>query len=393
MPAKKVLPISDPRVYATTHHSSLLAILFANPESYPWIYSNYIQQFTLKNLYESNRTGTLEFFIDHYGDYEVLEHRICPMIRFSRIPKEVAAALPGSTLDFLKQMISFGHYIYCTFDTYYIAAWRSGQHNPHMNLLYGFDDEDQVFYSGDNYSNGKYSFLQIPYAQVEASMNSYMNGGILDQSEGFELLQYRSPYDRPHYKGDPSKIVHSQEMLRLKLGKMIDDIRGFLLTPDQSYRIFAASAAESNELVLRLAQNHAAEPQIVRYEFLDSPLYAFGIAQYAVLREYVEAVITHADPYIDARAVSSVCDHKRLMLSRLAFINEYYPLPNYKELTDQNQSLYETASQIQSLCVKYNITKRPPILFKIQRFYEEMELRDRLFMEALASSLLSVLSR
>lgn len=32
---KNVLPICDPHIYATTHHSSLLAILFAYPESYP----------------------------------------------------------------------------------------------------------------------------------------------------------------------------------------------------------------------------------------------------------------------------------------------------------------------------------------------------------------------
>lgn len=355
---KKVLPISDSKIYATTHQASLLAILFAYPESYPWVYSNYIQQFTLRDIYHSNRVGTLDFFIDHYGDYEVLEHRICPMIRFARIPREFL-----NETDIIGTLIKYiddGNYLYCTCDVFYISCWTNHfqkHHFPHMALVYGYDTQEKVFYMGDNYFSGKYSLQKIPFSEMESSMRSYINGQILDQSEGIELLKYRSPFIKPHYEGDWSKEVHSKEMLRLKIGKIINDIQGYLLYPEQSY------------------------------QFQDSPLYAFGIAQHAVFREYIQNIIDHNDRYVDVKFTSSMLDHKVLMKLRVDYIHSQHTLGKYEELSENIQCLIEMVHAVQMLIIKYNIAPSDRILQKIYNNSFEIENKEKYFLELLLHEL------
>ena len=39
----KKLKIGEPIIYAYSHQAALLSVLYEYPETYPWIYSNYIQ--------------------------------------------------------------------------------------------------------------------------------------------------------------------------------------------------------------------------------------------------------------------------------------------------------------------------------------------------------------
>lgn len=147
------------------------------------------------------------------------------MIRFARIPREFIK--DSNIVNSLIQYIDDGNYLYCTCDVYYISCWKhhfQKNHFPHMALIYGYDRQEKVFYMGDNYLDGKYSLQKIPFLEVKVAIQSYINEQILDQSEGIELLKYRSPFIKPHYEGDWSKEVHSKEMLQLKVGKIIDNI-------------------------------------------------------------------------------------------------------------------------------------------------------------------------
>ena len=59
----KKLKIGEPIIYAYCHQAALLSVLYEYPETYPWIYSNYIQIYTLYDLWkQKDRLGTLDFY-------------------------------------------------------------------------------------------------------------------------------------------------------------------------------------------------------------------------------------------------------------------------------------------------------------------------------------------
>lgn len=126
------------------------------------------------------------------------------------------------------------------------------------------------------------------------------------------------------------------------------------------------------------------------FQFQDSPLYVFGIMQYGVLREYIQNDINNNDSYIDTKFASSMLDHKVLMKGRIEYIHNFYPFNEYKNLSNNIQSLIKVIRKMQMLMIKYNIKPSVDILQKVYDLSFEIEKNDKDFMECLLLELKNI---
>ena len=65
------------------------SMLMAREECKPWVFSNFIQIYALKDLYNKGiRTGTIDFFYNLYGDWTYFHLKANPWIRINSMPFE-----------------------------------------------------------------------------------------------------------------------------------------------------------------------------------------------------------------------------------------------------------------------------------------------------------------
>lgn len=138
---KKILDVKYPIVdcYPSTGHA--LAILQCHDEMEGWILSNFIQLF-----------GTDEYTIDYF-DFDVYN---CPFINYGEITFSAVSAL-SSYKDFIVKMINDGYYVSVYVESSMLKLYNLDV-GLHQLFIYGYDLSKNVFYCGDHFVNGKYSF-------------------------------------------------------------------------------------------------------------------------------------------------------------------------------------------------------------------------------------------
>lgn len=304
------LPVVFPDINAYPHQGILFSILFAREDCLPWIFSNFIQTYTLKNLYANKeRSGTVDFFNSLYGDWRNFFIKANPWIQLQTFSMEWL--IDKSIVDILKKYLQQGKYCFFDVDMFYISAYKKVYHKEHMYhdiFIYGYNDVEKYFYFGDN-TVGKYCFDIVFYSELEESTKNILKDyyEIKDNSHDYrEKLMYIIEVKKNSERSNGNKVF-DKEIYGLNINKIINDIKEYLLFP---------CYGES-------------------YKFSD--FYVYGINCFDELINYIYMANKECSE-IDIRGFYSFGEHKKLMLFRIKYLqNSYgdefnYLLSEYEEI-------------------------------------------------------------
>ncbi|WFR57125.1 hypothetical protein QA584_26530 [Anaerocolumna sp. AGMB13025] len=330
---KKILPISVAPIRGYSHQAALLSILLSYNQCKPWICNNYIQIFSLYNLKESDRSGTLDFLYTDYGDFRNYEYSANPWLRFFEMPIFMMKHNDFDIIEFIINAINSDYYMQIEVDKYYICKYDEYHkyHDMHWIYIYGYDKETNIFNCCDNFLDGVFSYENIDIAQIlsgfrgsyEEFAKKMVNSEALSKIEkigpSFTMFQILNNHADSNYT----------ELNEIKVKKIINQLKAYL--------------CESN----------------LALTYIDTKYYVFGINCYNELIVYVEKAITY-NHEIDIRAYYSMMDHKSLMIWRLQYMTLILNL-KLDLFIDIYNDLYMRFKKIIYLIIKYNLSKEQTI--------------------------------
>lgn len=152
-----VLPfVTAPIMQVYQHLAFELGILQGNnPEIYPWILNNYINQYSACDRFLLNYVLPDQWFCNA---------GITRCQKFSMYRADLDSN-SFSILDFIREMLCRGNYAYGFFNEFYIPGKFSYQLRDftHGFFLYGYNDEKKIFYGAGYQKGRKYGALNITY--------------------------------------------------------------------------------------------------------------------------------------------------------------------------------------------------------------------------------------
>lgn len=169
----KILEVAQPIITSYTQHAHLLTILCTCSKTYEWIYSNYIQVYIDKELLEK---GWGDFYFPM--PYEVKPAELCKWVRvYKFFDKDIYQDYEDITL-FVKKNIDMGRYVNMSINYKYItndAFVRFPENHAHDALIYGYNDEKELFYLADfSMDNSKYIFFTVSYYEFRKACDDFV---------------------------------------------------------------------------------------------------------------------------------------------------------------------------------------------------------------------------
>lgn len=142
---KKKLPIILPLI--TSHHfyALPLAIIGTAKTSANWMYSEFLQLFTFRGKED-------EYTCIHFYNYKNDMFTYDPLDDIRIQPKLLIWG--DNIINTYKYFLNSDQYIYDFIDKYYIKSLKISWHHIHDLLIYGYDDNKQIF--NQNYFNLNY---------------------------------------------------------------------------------------------------------------------------------------------------------------------------------------------------------------------------------------------
>lgn len=313
---KKVLEVTTPPITNYFNTDIPLTILYGEKETHPWIFSNYIQLYSIHNVQvtkEEQNPCFIDFHHSYNGAFRFLELQTCPWILFERISRKDIITKWGDVLSFAKEKIMENRYLGITVEQSKIKNYAEVQ-GLHNLFLYGFDEDTSKLYTADHFKDGMFSFETVTYDEFKESvlysMELDLNWGNL---EGICLF---------------SKIKRTHENLyQFEMRTIVAELKQYLLMEGLGLK---------ND----------------RY-------YIFGIKCYDNLIEYYKLVADCGTECI-LKAIHCQRMHKRMMVLRIEFLLEFYPDLVY--LLKPFQELEREINIILSLTLKYNVKRDVEIL-------------------------------
>lgn len=311
----KKLKVEFPMATAFPHQATLLSILQSYKECEEWIFSNYIQIFSARKLNEGpGVVAKFDFFYTLNGDYRYFELRTNPWLQYHKIPLYMLSKTNNSICNFLVNCIDNEEYIWLPVNRSYIKKYQS--QGFHVQFIYGYDLDNQIFYCGDNYK-GKYSFEKIPFSEIELAVKNVTDQADLDLgTEGITLLKF---YYLEKWNEKFSRYAFNK-------AKVINDIKEYLLFDNygMGYRL--------------------------------NKFYSFGIECYDSLINYWKDSYENFNDkkHIDLRALCSFLDHKNIMVKRMEFMIEKGIL-NDKTFIERYKNIYKEVNAIVYLIIEINL--------------------------------------
>jgi len=303
---KKVLPITKPIIRGYSHQAALLSIMMSYEQCKPWICNNYIQIFTLHNLKNvASRLGTLDFYYMDYADFNRVEYKANPWIRYSEIPLILIENKETSILSMLVNLLDADLYITVDIDKYYIPQYGQNDHIDHTILIYGYEFTKRIFYCYDNFKDGKFLSLEIDFSDIIKATNS-------------RLKTFK---------------IENQIMTPCNPGPIFTTIG--VANMHQGCNCIELEKIDLKRILYFL--NSYIEPESFYMTKSNNNYYTYGIYSYNEIVDYFESSFNQNNK-IDTRAYYSLMDHKSLMIWRLNYIqnmfeiNLLYYIERYKKL-------------------------------------------------------------
>jgi len=154
--------IEVPIITSHQYYALPLSIIYSNATIKPWIYSEFIQMHTYRGREDERMHVNLYNNKNERFLYEPLYTTMSPYKQFVG---------GNDVICVFKCLLNDEQYIYDFVDHFYIRSFGINEHFIHDILIYGYDDDLQVFYAYA-YHGTKLSEFDIPYSEYEAAYNS-----------------------------------------------------------------------------------------------------------------------------------------------------------------------------------------------------------------------------
>jgi len=316
-----VLKLSTPIVTTYTQHAHLLAILGSYTHTHAWIYSNYINIFSNKDLIK-------EPWADFYFPmpYELRPSDNCKFIITQKFKRDFLKDRFSSIAEFIMNSIDEGCYIHLMLDYFHIPGSQDfgRAHRIHDALIYGYDLTRNVIMACDFVMTGKYDKLEIPISKIELAFSDYGLAWNADFLKGIVYLY--SVNGNCDYEFNINNIFNS---IKLYLNS----------TMLEYWNVY--NCENSKDIVC-------------------------GIGIYEALRDYVSNV-----ERIDIRPFYLLYDHKKIMVSRFDYLAKNGLIDNEysKSLTD----IKDESQNIINRLLKYKFDGKREALEKTVENLKVME--------------------
>ncbi len=329
----KQLPIIHSPIDAYPHQAALFSMLMGKPECLPWVYSNFIQMYSLRDLHlNKKRTGTLDFFYNLYGDWKYYELKTNPWLLMDATPLLLFNKYDIDIVDHIRACIDSEKYVFFDIDMYYIKSYAAymKQHMPHDIFIYGYNDIDCLFYFGDN-TEGKYHYRTCTYEELKTSVTNlidlYVSG-----NEKYFIHAWREKLFYTFYIKQNTARNGQEKIFELDTKKISCEIKEYLLLTPYADK------------------------------YIHSKFYVFGIDCYKEIFAFIDHANEH-DYFVDYRALYSFMCHKKLMLMRIKYTAYLFEdcMNDYMLLIEGYEKVLSLFQQALFILIKANLLRRGEI--------------------------------
>lgn len=328
---KKVLDFHYPIITTYTNHAHMIGILETNEKTYPWIFSNYIQIYINKNLNE-NEWGDFYFPMP----YEVRPAQLCKWLVTQVFSDGYISHINGGVINFIIDCINNNSYVDLMVNYRYIAgsyAYEVSSDRVHDILVWGYDESKEVFYCSDFMykENNKYLSFECSFSDLNNAYSNYYTSNNISYFGNNVVYTYTLKSDID-YEYDTMNILHGIE--------------------DYLY---------------------ANVPEYWKnYNVCNRKKIAFGIDYYDVLIDYLS---NNIPDLISVKLLYLLCDHKKIMISRLQFLEKQnFELECYIQ---QYMELSSKINKLVNLAIKYNLSHHSNIIVNIIEGLKQVKMDEK----------------
>lgn len=320
MKNKKILKMSYPHIETFPMYANILSILEGNGIGEQWILNNFIETY-------NNDTDLVFYDYNYY---------MCPYLNIEMISKKFLEKKDLNITDTIIENIEDNKYAYFIVNTAYIPAYRSQQGYPHDMFVYGYSNEENLFYIADCFAGGRYAYKTCTFRELEMAV-SKISG---DNELWFNGCLYFISLMEADYIFSHSRVVRSMQ----------DYLQGKPVTCWNCDNLHGRS---------------------------DIDKWKFGIDTYEFLNEKVSTL--NVDISRANQIFTLLWDHKKQMCR----IIEYLKLEKfYDDMTE----LMEKAKILRNLYLKYIVKRDVAILNKMHEILGALEKCERkIFPEIIVS--------
>ena len=294
MSDKYILPF-ETKPYTQMYHNKAfpMGIIQGNKDPdtiMPWLCGKFINCVWIP---ESRRTK-----FDHciYDDW-CTDDKILMQQRIDFFP-ETYEYLGIDILKFLKQMICIGAYVYGMYNEKYIPGKYAYQRvdRSHDFFIYGYDDNEQIFYSAGYLEDGIFHAFKISYTDFRDSIKN-----ILDPKLFFNLYSF-----------------NKEAKFELNMERIVTDISDYINS--------------------RNSKKHYTSDKY------------YGLEACKMLKEYLGREFKR-DKVPDVGYTRAFMEHKYFMWKRAEYLSEYF-FKKPCEYVAVLEEIYKNAQIIHNLCRK-----------------------------------------
>ncbi len=302
-----------------------------NKDITPWIIGKYLNCVfnydATDNRYEIDMT-------DWWGIDEKIVYHQCIDMRIDTLEK---VGIDG--INLIKQLLNENFYVSGMFNEKHIpgkASYKKWDY-VHDFIVYGYDDNKEVYYSAGYLGNRKYSAFEIPYKNFVASL-----------------------YDSPSPKIDYNIWTFNREF-------------DFKVNVPRIFARFNDYYNSSNYYGMR-------------------PSGSYGIEGNRKLKEFVNERGSRPEkPWIDDRYTRGFMEHKNLSVMCIKYLQEHNIInleDSYIQLSDMIQ---QKANSIYMMAIKHNIAPNRDLLKDMIDCFEYIEEAEQIVLPKVISALSNVL--
>lgn len=349
---QKMLPVSYPPITSYTWHSIQLSIVSSYPICEPWIYSNFIHLGT-NDDFKGDRTNFDFVKFDYfYYDLNPWLRKTTEKISYESLTRTLSKS--NQTLsEYIKEMLDRDCYVSIYLNDYYLpnTTFYQNEHVIHEVLIYGYDDEKELFYTGGIFDTRKYRFSTNRYSEIE---EAFLKVDPFDVEKGKDLSLYG-------YK------INHKEHYPFNLSNVIETIDDYINARDVTNKFAALRSTTTNNVC--------------------------GIKVYEALKQYLQNLSDEKEGYYpDRRPFQILDDHKKLMVQRLNYMKEKELLENHS-LIDQAKALSKQVEIIRNFFLRYIIFKDKEAIDKLLPLIDEAADTELSLLVSLKSDLTHVLEK
>jgi len=162
----KKLPVIAPPLTSYQHHAVILSMLNNEDLTKEWVFSHYIQLFSIKN--DETYKKKISFF-DFYSTSYIMDST--PWLNNQKISKQELDKT--DIVDFLIESIDNERYVYIVVECLYISAHKTNTAFPHPIIIFGYNHAEKVFYIADFFGT-VFSFKEASFEEIRQSFEGYV---------------------------------------------------------------------------------------------------------------------------------------------------------------------------------------------------------------------------